>query len=383
VSGERCWPPGRPRILVTDAWLANAGDAAIAVATDALLRELAPEAAILHAAYHGAELSDRYPSLRLVPPLEDLLGTPWAPPAAGWEVDGPALVAGADLVVSQGGGFLVEAYEPRGRVAALADVVTRGRPVVLLGQTVGAFHGAALRHDLGVVLRTSPLVVVRDAASQRHATDLGARDPVLGSDLALLLPPAERTAGRAGVGVVLTAHHPEPGRRDDQRRTALDLLARVAAALPDEAIVAFSTVQGLPDLARDDDAAVARTARDALPPDLAARIEVVDGHLDALEVVERVGSLRALATMRLHPALLAARAGTPFALILGGQRAGVLDDTALAVQVAAPGDTDAIQHVLDRALASDAAVPAGGLSPLTERLALVRGRLGRVLEAVT
>jgi len=49
----REWPPGRPRILVSDAWLANAGDGAIALATQQRLERLAAQAAIVHAAYQG------------------------------------------------------------------------------------------------------------------------------------------------------------------------------------------------------------------------------------------------------------------------------------------------------------------------------------------
>ena len=44
------WPPGRPRVLVTAAWMATAGDAAFAIATEGVVRDLAPEEATVRAA---------------------------------------------------------------------------------------------------------------------------------------------------------------------------------------------------------------------------------------------------------------------------------------------------------------------------------------------
>ena len=135
-------------MLATDAWLANAGDALIAVALDGMLREIAPKAAILHAAYQWDDFGPRIPVLNTVPPLEYLLGTPWMPPLPGYEQAGAQLVEEADAIVCQGGGFLVEAYSPRGRLAALADAVRRGKPVALLGITLGRFDEPAARRDL-------------------------------------------------------------------------------------------------------------------------------------------------------------------------------------------------------------------------------------------
>ena len=57
---------GHRRVLVVDAWLANAGDGAISLATERRLRGLAPDASILHAADHSHLLADNYPELRLL-----------------------------------------------------------------------------------------------------------------------------------------------------------------------------------------------------------------------------------------------------------------------------------------------------------------------------
>ena len=140
-----------------------------------MLREIAPNAAILHAAYQWDEYGPRIPVLNPVPPLEHLLGTPWAPPLPGFEHAGAALVDEADAVVCQGGGFLVEAYSPRARLAALADTVRRGKPLALLGIALGHFEEPAARRDLTTVLERAGVVVVRDRQSLQHAEDAGAR----------------------------------------------------------------------------------------------------------------------------------------------------------------------------------------------------------------
>lgn len=81
------WPPGRPRVLVTDAWLANAGDGAIALAVDRMVHAAAPGAAVLHAAYQADLVGGAYPGLAFVPPLDALLGVEGAPAAAHWSGD--------------------------------------------------------------------------------------------------------------------------------------------------------------------------------------------------------------------------------------------------------------------------------------------------------
>src|SRR6059058_4405138 len=143
----RTWPQGRPRILVVDAWLANAGDGAIALATERRLRRLAPQAAVLHAAYQGDLLAGAYPELRLVPPLAGLLGvTPLIPEMRNWDPDAAArIVAGADVVLSQGGGFAMEHYDPWERLRAWEMVDYLGLPIAFCAQSVGPFRHAPSR----------------------------------------------------------------------------------------------------------------------------------------------------------------------------------------------------------------------------------------------
>ncbi len=326
---NRTWPPGRPRVLVTDAWLANAGDGAIALATDRMIRQLAPDASVLHAAYQGELLEGAYAELSLVPPVATLLGVDGAAPFDGWDADaGARLVDGADLVVSQGGGFLLEHYQPWERLFALAGIVDRDRPLVLLGQSIGPFRLARARSLLHHILSSATAVVVRDEPSFIGALDLGARPDrlSLASDVSLTLfadvVPVPRA--RDGVAVVLTTHPESPGREDEAEALSRTVLEETIVGLGDERVTLLSTAQGLDDHGFEDDARVAISARDALIEPLRARVDLVDGYVGPRAVIEILGRHRAVVSQRFHPALFALAQGVPAALLLANDKIGAL-----------------------------------------------------------
>jgi polysaccharide pyruvyl transferase WcaK-like protein len=322
------WPDGRPRVLVTDGWFTNAGDAAIAVATERLVRQHAPGAAVLHAAYGAEVVGDRYPELSFAPPLDALLGSRWSAGSA----EGRELVAGADLVVSQGGGFLREEYEPWTRLDALEQVVAMDLPLLLLGQTIGRFDLAFARRALGTVLRGAVGVVVREEASGHHAVDLGA-DPaavVLGADLALVLardrPRVRRAAGPdAPVAVVLTDHVVERD-RPERLELAAEVLSAAVRGHPDRRIEVWSSAQGA---GEDRDEHVADLAVEALAPKERERVVQIRAHVDADELLARTRDAAAVVSMRFHPALLAVAQGTPGVLLLDDQKAAAAAGTSL------------------------------------------------------
>ena len=379
------WPVGRPRVLLTDAWLANAGDALIALALDRMIRTLRPDASLLHAAYQWDVVGPRIPTLHCIPPLEDLLGTPWAPPAPGCSGHGDALVDTSDLVVCQGGGFLVEDYEPRARLAALAAVVRAGTPLALVGITLGRFDDPDMRADLTTILDGAALVVTRDQHSLEHARDAGAVAPVLGTDLALELfgqVPGQRRG--EGVGVVLTDHRASLARRPARAALAHRVLRTALDAAPGEPIHVWSSVQGMAAHAREDDATLAATIVESLPRDQRARIHLHQGPMTPARAIELVRSTRALVTMRMHPALMAAGIGVPWALVLDDDRTSVFDGTSAHERVATSSAPDHVRAVIEHALSADAPLPSqvhGELAFLRDRLDVIRARLGALLDA--
>lgn len=327
ASVDHRWPPGHPRVLVTDCWLTNAGDAAIAMGTQRLAQRHAPEAAILHAAYGSEHVGHHYPELRFVPPLEFLLGTRWSTPTPGWDVAGIELVTSADLIISQGGGFLREGYRPLARLDALARAVQGEVPFVVLGQTIGAFDLAFARRELGVVLRAASGVVVRDPRSLLHAIDLGAAGAHvrLGGDAALALvarrpdPPGEPLP----VSVVLSAAT-VPDEGTDRTAAACTLLREVLRALPEDPVRVWSSAQSAGD---EEDDGVASVAVDALDASSRSRVQLIEEHVPAGQMLEYSRLSSAMATMRFHPALLAATQGTPTVLLMDDQKADAFAGT--------------------------------------------------------
>jgi polysaccharide pyruvyl transferase WcaK-like protein len=374
------WPSGRPRVLVADGWLANAGDAAITLATDSLVRSVWHDAAVLHASYHVDLVANTVPELDFVPPLDALLGVDGAEAIDGWITpDGERLVREADLVVSQGGGFLLEHYAPWPRLFAHVRVVELGVPFAILGQTIGTFRAARARALLRRSLRAAAAVTLRDAPSVDHAIELGA-DPARvarTSDLSLLLfpdpPPKTSGATESGVAVVLTRHEQQtPGDDADRARLSARVLADVVDRTGDsERITVLSTAQGLGGHGVEDDGDVAKAAVAALEPGHRPRIAVVEGYLGPRTVIEMLARHRAVVTQRLHPALFALSQGVPAAVLVDADKVGALDGVDLGpARCASPSDDEARGAALDSALDSNA---RRGVD-LWEALALARDR---------
>lgn len=329
------WPDGAPRIVVSDAWLANSGDAAIALATDALLRDLAPQAAIVHAAYQHDLFGRHLRSLQLVPSIEELL--------APGRAEGRALLGSADLLVSQGGGFLMDEFQPWGRLGPWLHAIEVGVPLVVLGQSLGPVRTASARRDLRRALSGASLVVLRDAASAAHVADLDAapRSTIVATDAVFAADWCHvgRGADAGGpIGVVLSAEDPRPERRAARRDEAVDVLGAVVelARRSERRVLAWSTVQGSGDLGFEDDRRLVAEVIARCGSGVAEVVDVVDGHLPPDACLALIAGLAALVTTRLHPALLAAIVGVPFLLVTDDPKGGVLAGSALGAAVASP-----------------------------------------------
>jgi len=372
------WPDGAPRILLTDCWLQNAGDAAIAVAMQRMIRRFAPGAAVVHAAYGVEVVGDRYPELVLVPPLDALLGTRWSEPDRTSGIDGPALVAGADLVISQGGGFLREGYQPWARIDALLRATELVGGISLLGQTIGVFDRAFARQAFGEILHRAHAVLVRDRQSWSSAVDLGA-DPAivhLGTDFSLdmvesaslepdrgsVAPPSDAQ----GVGVVLS-DHVVPGESADRAGVGARLLEAVLDRSGSDPVTVWSSSQGIPRDSEDD--VVARAAVELLSPMGRRRITVVPGHLDAYDVFRWSRAFPSLVSMRFHPALLAAAQGIPSVLAMSDPKVAFFDGSPMRDRVVVGHDAAAAERAARMAIPGSGPVdPPALLGPVWERL---------------
>jgi polysaccharide pyruvyl transferase WcaK-like protein len=314
---------------VADTWLANAGDGAISIATERRLRRLAPGAAVLHAAYQGDLVGDRYPELEIVPPLAALAGvTPEIPEMAGWD---PAscerLLLDTDYVLSQGGGFAMEHYDPWERLRAWELVVEHGIPIGFGPQSVGPFSRSRERAILRRVYGAAAVIALREPVSAVHVADLGApreRVMVTADEAFTLFPlePSPRRRRRSGIALVLSGH---PWLRADGAAVRPlerpdDLVELVRALLGmrhGRRVTLLSTQQGLGHLGRglEDDSEVAATVVARLPRRLARRVRLVEGYLPPLECARLIAGHRGLVSMRMHPAIFGLSSGVPSVLV--------------------------------------------------------------------
>src|SRR4051794_5137008 len=123
-------PPSRPLVLITEGWLANTGDVASYIATTNSLRRQLPGARVAISAHHRALVGNLYPGLDLVPPLDALTGVswPWTTREDLAERDViDQVVDKADLVLAAGGGYLLERYQPEGRIRGFEYLLERGK----------------------------------------------------------------------------------------------------------------------------------------------------------------------------------------------------------------------------------------------------------------
>jgi polysaccharide pyruvyl transferase WcaK-like protein len=348
------WPPGRPRILVVDAWLANGGDGAIALATQERLRRLAPDAAILHAAYQGDLLEDAYPGLALVPPLAGLLGiTPDIPEIRGLDAAAAwRLVAEADVVLSQGGGFAMEHYDPWERLRAWEVVVEMGVALGFGAQSVGMFHRPRERAILRRVYGAAAVVAVRDPDSADHVIALGAppsrvmvtADEVFG----LIEPTTVAPPDRRGIACVLSAH-PQARRDGSMSREGGSherlgaLVGRLARDPRADHVTLLSTQQGLGHLGRglEDDGELALRVVAGLRRSDARRVRVLEGYLAPLHCAEVIATHRGLVSMRMHAAIFGLCLGVPTVLVNESFKASMFAMAGLEDVVVAQDDAAA------------------------------------------
>jgi hypothetical protein len=369
-------------VLVCDAWLTNAGDGAIALALDRLVRSVWPRAAVLHAAYQSELLGAYLDDLRFAPPLDALLGIKGAEPLpAGWTAaTGDELVRGADLVISQGGGFLFEHYQPWQRLLVHARVIEMGLRFTYLAQSIGRFRAARARALLRKTLSAAACVSVRDPESVQHVLEQGAPPDrvVLTSDLALTLFAAPSDVGSSprGVAVVLSAHDHGSAAADaaSRRRLSTTVLSETVERVPlDECVTLVSTVQGLGHLGLEDDYEVAKAAVHALSARDQSRVDAVAGIRGPTELIALLSRQRAVVTQRLHPAIFALGAGVPTAVLTSASKLGVFDGVDLRPAFCAtPGVPETRRAAIDAVLRADA--PRGralwdAIAPARERAA--------------
>jgi len=317
-------------IVIGDVWLANAGDAAIALAMSEALGRALGRVELSFACHHRNLVGDRYPELDLVPPLTTLVGGEgaWTTAADRQERSRlEKLVDGAELVIATGGGYLYEHYRPEARIRVYESLLDAGKRFGFYAQSVGRFTEPALRERMCAVLEAADLVLLRDQASVEAVRELGvSRTLHLTADEAVLLTPPRAVPRSSDLLVCASLH---PWARGESVITPAEVLEAIGTALG-RALAAgtirdvtlASTVQGLGGVewALEDDACAAEQVLAGLATDVRARVRKIDGYVSVREFLALAAAHdRALST-RMHGALLAAIAGTPVVVVNGSDK---------------------------------------------------------------
>lgn len=311
-----------PTILVTDGWLANAGDAASYIATTRSLKRLLPGVRVAISAHHRALVGHLYPELDLVPPLDALVGASWPwttrEDLAERDVTDQA-VEDADLVLAAGGGYLLERYQPEARIRGYEALLDRGKRLAFYSQSIGRFRDPGLRDRLQAVLQAAELVLVRDELSLEIVHEQRDADGVhLTADEAFLFPSVRRIARPRSLMVTPSPHPWERG--GDNELPEESFIPEVAAALtrilasgPVRRITLASTAQGMggAEWALEDDSLVSDAIRKAMPTHTRSRVTVRQDYLTPRQYAVLAAEHTALISMRMHGAILAGTARTP------------------------------------------------------------------------
>jgi polysaccharide pyruvyl transferase WcaK-like protein len=325
-------------ILITDGWLANAGDGASYIATTRSLQKALPGARVAISAHHRDLAGHLYPELDLVPPIDPLAGVAWPWTTAADRAEREViekLVDEADLILAAGGGYLLERYQPEGRIRIYEELLSRGKRMMFYSQSVGKFKDPDLAKRLAAVLGAADLVLVRDEPSLEIVREQRGPDRVhLTADEAFLFPTG-RWLSRPRSLLVTASLHPWDRRAGENELDGNSHLVEIAAALGRllssgqvDRVTLASTAQGLggPERAIEDDAVPAGVVYRAVPAHWRNRVTLTTEYLTPGRYAELAGQHTATVTMRMHGAIIASLARTPVLMLNASDKAVALSE---------------------------------------------------------
>jgi colanic acid/amylovoran biosynthesis protein len=231
----------------------------------------------------------------------------------------------ADLVISTGGTYLVEAYDPRPRLFELELAARLDKPIVLYTQSIGAFERSRFRRRLANGLNRAALVLLRDQRSLDNVVRLGvARERCfVHSDVAFALTDWERLTkaakrvlpgrgARVAISVRRWGHFSDGDGAAGMARYERAVARAISwLVLEGEARVEMvSTCQGAAAYELDD-ALTARRIVDSLPEGVRRHVTVDGSFHTPGELMNMLESVDFVIATRMHMAILALAAGVP------------------------------------------------------------------------
>ena len=335
--------PNNLRVLITNSVPLNGGDEALLRATLALLHDQFPGCSItvlckdvdICRRYHtDLDLDSdleyiRYPQsvtghrvFKARTIINDRVGPSWAARLSRLVANkAERRIIGhyksADLIVSSAGGFLHDFYGIEHRLLGFEMALELGRPVVIVGQSVGPFWKPRSKQRARDVLGRLDGILLREERSLQHLQEAGVDTSrvLIATDIAFYwrrMAPHLFVAKKGPVRTIAMSFRQwshDGVAPDEIVRKAAELCRHLLQTRGDAEIVFLSTCQGIPEYV--DDSTVARAVVQRLPEGLQARCRIDGARYAPERLIQLYAGLDAYIGMRLHGALLSMLGGTP------------------------------------------------------------------------
>jgi colanic acid/amylovoran biosynthesis protein len=227
------------------------------------------------------------------------------------------LYRAADAIISAPGGYLHDYYPIEARLRGLETAIKMGKPVLLVGHSLGPFWKAESLTRVREILNSVTRIVVRERYTLEHLRACGVRqDHVsVAADVAFawayLAPDLFFGRARPARRIGLCFRRWPLRDTKSARRTRAKATALCRWLLHDPAVelVFTSTCQGIRGYV--DDSLLAREIVAELPADIRSRCIVDQGRRPTREMIRFLSDLDACISMRMHVCILAMLGGTP------------------------------------------------------------------------
>jgi colanic acid/amylovoran biosynthesis protein len=234
--------------------------------------------------------------------------------------------ASADLIVSSGGTYLIEAYSLDERIFDYQVSLYLGKPLVFFTQSLGPFSNASNRRLLTPIFEKSILILVRDDQSCRHLSDLGVTNGnvQVAADAAFALsdlPAVEAakdnshkpgTALKVAISVREWSHFKTVAPAEGMKRyqEAMQVLTQHLVEKYNAAVTYISTCQGMPEY-RTDDSKLATSIVEGLGDNVRRSVSVDSDFHHPAVLARKLKEYDLVIATRMHMAILALSVGTP------------------------------------------------------------------------
>lgn len=231
----------------------------------------------------------------------------------------------ADMVVTTGGAYLNENFNLRERIKGFQTDVYLKNPPVFFTQSLGPFKKLENRKGLKPVFDASPLILLRDEQSQRHLNNIMEEpqkcglvaDSVFSLAEVALIEKCIRDTGPLKMEKVAISVRQWPYFKERPNREGMEIYMEAISALVQKLIrdyevdITFiSTCQGL-DHFKYNDSKVAQKIYDMLPEAMKSHVTITKEFHHPSEIMDILRDMDLVVATRLYMMILGLCVGTP------------------------------------------------------------------------